>query len=216
MVRLCKKVVGSHDIDRPPKRQARGEQKRARIVAAALRVVERDGLDGVTHRSVAAEAEVPLASTTYYFASKEDLMQAAMELLVAREAESLRDLAQAVMDGDVTVAEGIEGLIAWQASLMREERRAQIAQFELFLRVARTEGGPVAWTEPYRVVARSLFERLGTADPDADARGVVALVNGLSLVQLTDPVEDYESRVLGPTVRRHFAAALSPPPAPPA
>ncbi len=41
--------------------------RRQAILEAALRVIERDGVRGVKHRAVAAEAEVPLAATTYYF-----------------------------------------------------------------------------------------------------------------------------------------------------
>ncbi|WP_439133270.1 TetR/AcrR family transcriptional regulator [Pseudomaricurvus sp.] len=41
--------------------------RRKAILEAALRVIERDGVRGVKHRAVAAEAEVPLAATTYYF-----------------------------------------------------------------------------------------------------------------------------------------------------
>lgn len=41
--------------------------RRQAILEAALRVIEKDGVRGVKHRAVAAEAGVPLAATTYYF-----------------------------------------------------------------------------------------------------------------------------------------------------
>lgn len=41
--------------------------RRKAILEAALRVIERDGVRGIKHRAVAAEADVPLAATTYYF-----------------------------------------------------------------------------------------------------------------------------------------------------
>ena len=44
--------------------------RREAIVEATLRLIDRRGADAVTHRAVAAEAGVPLASTTYHFASK--------------------------------------------------------------------------------------------------------------------------------------------------
>ncbi len=47
--------------------RAKSEQRRRVILEAALRIVAREGIRGVKHRAVAREAEVPLASTTYYF-----------------------------------------------------------------------------------------------------------------------------------------------------
>lgn len=51
-----------------------GRQRRRDILEAALRIMRRDGLRAVSHRLVAAEAGVPLASTTYYFRDLEDLI----------------------------------------------------------------------------------------------------------------------------------------------
>ena len=41
--------------------------RRQRIIDAAIRVVGEKGIAGLSHRSVAAEADVPLGSTTYHF-----------------------------------------------------------------------------------------------------------------------------------------------------
>jgi DNA-binding transcriptional regulator YbjK len=51
-----------------------GRQRRLDILEATLRIMRRDGLRAVSHRTVAAEARVPLASTTYYFSDLEDLI----------------------------------------------------------------------------------------------------------------------------------------------
>ncbi|MEE1930584.1 TetR family transcriptional regulator [Streptomyces sp. TRM 70351] len=53
-------------------------QRRQRIVDAAIRVVGTQGLAGLSHRAVAAEADVPLGSTTYHFATLDDLLVAAL------------------------------------------------------------------------------------------------------------------------------------------
>ena len=45
---------------------------------AALEVVAEKGVEGLTHRKVAAAAGVPLGSTTYHFATLEDLLAAAI------------------------------------------------------------------------------------------------------------------------------------------
>jgi DNA-binding transcriptional regulator YbjK len=41
---------------------------------------------GITHRAVAEEAVVPIAATTYYFASKEELIAEAFRLHAEKEA----------------------------------------------------------------------------------------------------------------------------------
>lgn len=54
-----------------------GLERRQQIIDATLRIIVRDGMRGVRHRAVAAEAKVPLAATTYYFRDIEDLITAA-------------------------------------------------------------------------------------------------------------------------------------------
>lgn len=54
--------------------RASGQRRRLGILEATLRIMARDGLRAVSHRSVAAEAGVPLAATTYYFSDLEDLI----------------------------------------------------------------------------------------------------------------------------------------------
>lgn len=56
------------------------EQRRLAILQATLRVVVRDGVRGVRHRAVAAEANVPLSATTYYFKDIHDLIADAFTL----------------------------------------------------------------------------------------------------------------------------------------
>jgi AcrR family transcriptional regulator len=45
---------------------------------AALEVVAAKGVEGLTHGAVAAVAGIPLGSTTYHFASLDDLLAAAI------------------------------------------------------------------------------------------------------------------------------------------
>ena len=53
-------------------------ERRQRIIDAAIRVVGAKGLAGLSHRTVAAEADVPLGSTTYHFKTLDELMVAAL------------------------------------------------------------------------------------------------------------------------------------------
>lgn len=62
--------------------RAGSEQRRRAILEAALRIIVRDGVRAVRHRAVAAEAQVPLSATTYYFKDIHDLIADAFTLFV--------------------------------------------------------------------------------------------------------------------------------------
>lgn len=81
-----------------PRRQARGVARRDAIVAAAAEIILTQGPDALTHRAVAARAGVPLASTTYYFTSLDDLVGRAGEVVVAGWVERALEVAAAVED----------------------------------------------------------------------------------------------------------------------
>src|ERR1700756_5692615 len=71
-------------------RRPRGTARREALLDAVLRIVADVGVDAVTHRRVAEVAGLPLASTTYWFESKEHLLTAALERAAERDIERLR------------------------------------------------------------------------------------------------------------------------------
>ena len=68
----------------------KGERRRYALVSAAADLLCEGGFDAVRHRAVARRAGLPLASTTYYFSSLDDLIAKAVEHAGSREAEQLR------------------------------------------------------------------------------------------------------------------------------
>src|SRR3954464_6409680 len=109
--------------------------RREQILEAALRIIGREGRQAVTHRAVAEEAGVPLGSTTYYFDSRDDLLQQALEHVAATEVvrygelgeelrtvKSPRELADRLIDELVAAA---------------RDRIAYIAEYELWLEAGR-------------------------------------------------------------------------------
>lgn len=68
----------------PLRRQPRGAARRDAIVEAAAALVIESGPATLTHRTIAQRADVPLAATTYYFASLDDLVGAAGTRLAER------------------------------------------------------------------------------------------------------------------------------------
>lgn len=77
-------------------------QRRERILAGVLEVIARDGVEGISHRKVARAAGVPLSAPSYYFASIEDLLEAAMRDAADRDIAAMRaDFARGVHSADL-------------------------------------------------------------------------------------------------------------------
>ena len=74
----------------------KGERRRHALVSAAAELLSEGGFEAVRHRAVARRAGLPLASTTYYFASLDDLVAKAVEYIGAGEAAQLRSRVQAL------------------------------------------------------------------------------------------------------------------------
>ena len=69
-------------------RQRRHEPgRRERIVATTLEILVNDGLAGLSHRKVAAAADIPLGSITYHFASLDDLAIEAFDRYVSTSSD---------------------------------------------------------------------------------------------------------------------------------
>ncbi|MET9924720.1 MULTISPECIES: TetR family transcriptional regulator [unclassified Streptomyces] len=148
--------------------------RRTRIIDAALRVIAADGIAGLSHRTVAAEADVPLGSTTYHFGSLDELLTAALR-------RSNENFAQALRDSQVCAEPSGPGLADELTRVLGEwfagERGAIELEFELYLAALRRPVlRPVAaeWTA-------SAVELLSTRTDPATARALVALMDGVCL-----------------------------------
>ena len=159
-----------------PTRQARGERRRRAILQAALRVISDHGVDAVSHRTVAEEADVPLASTTYYFESLDELLEGALEMFVDEEAARLTTLAERLDGQDLPPLE--------VARLFRAELAHDVAQFELYVeagRRPRLREAARRSIELYATVAATALRAAGADRPALDPRAFVALFDGYGL-----------------------------------
>lgn len=68
----------------------KGERRRYALVSAAAELLCEGGFEAVRHRSVARRAGLPLASTTYYFSSLDDLIASAVAHVGMLEVAQLR------------------------------------------------------------------------------------------------------------------------------
>ena len=96
---------------RPPS-DLRGEDRRARLVDAALNAFAEHGYEGASLRDIAGRSGVDLALIRYYFGSKEDLWYGALRDLAERLG---RDSRQAIGDDfdSLTATQRLERTIRW-------------------------------------------------------------------------------------------------------
>lgn len=69
----------------------KGVRRQYALVSAAAELLCEGGFDAVRHRAVARRAGLPLAATTYYFSSLDDLIVKAVEHIGALEAQQMRE-----------------------------------------------------------------------------------------------------------------------------
>lgn len=170
----------------------RSEQRRRAIMRATLRVVAEGGLDRVTHRRVAAAAGVPLGSTTYYFASRDDLIRQSFQLYLDESTKVLGDLAREYPE--ITV----ENLVAYLVELARREFERPglvLAEYELILAAARDASlarDLKSWERGRIAELAEWLEQIGASRPVESARSVLQLMRGYELESLTRPDPDPE------------------------
>jgi TetR/AcrR family transcriptional regulator, regulator of biofilm formation and stress response len=84
-----------------PRRSRRHDpERKERIVTAALEVLARDGIAGITHRAIGSAADVPLGSITYHFATLDDIVYQAFETHVDKLASRFEVRLAACNDED--------------------------------------------------------------------------------------------------------------------
>ncbi|MEV0647846.1 TetR/AcrR family transcriptional regulator [Phytomonospora sp. NPDC050363] len=155
--------------------------KRERLVTAAARVLYEQGVEKTTIADIARTAEVPVGNVYYYFKTKDQLVEAAME----EQARALRTMTDA-FEGFATPQERLKALLGGWA-----EQREQAARFgcptgsmssELGKRddglhrsAATVMGLLVEWVERQ-------FTLMGRADARELAVSLVASYQGISLL----------------------------------
>jgi TetR/AcrR family transcriptional regulator, regulator of biofilm formation and stress response len=193
-----------------PGTRARGAARRRAIVEAALTLLGRGGSGAVTHRSVAAEADVPLAATTYYFATKDELVVDAFALAMTEDVAALGAIEPLEADDPPTVPQVAAWLVSYLLTDLADDRATRLVLFELEVEAARRpELAPLsrAWTDAYVRAVSPTLARLGSTDPDRDGWIVVTALAGMELELLASGERDAEA-VLLPAVERLLGALV--------
>lgn len=190
----------------------RNEQRRRRILDATVQIIGREGPGAVTHRAVAAEAGVPLAATTYYFASKAALLDEAFTVSVESDLAELEVLARSMAQSPVSVEGFARSIGRFLVTQLRYRRTMVVAQYELTLEAARDAalGSAVrASVEAYVVLFQEMLAKIGAADPPGDARLLIAVMDGLLLDQLSAPRSPLTADTFTDQLRRFLGGLLT-------
>ncbi len=155
-------------------RPSRADRRDA-VIAATLDVIAAHGVAGVTYRTVAAAAEVPFGSMTYYFASKDELLHAAFERF-AHESFAHMDAATDVAAPDLV--DRLTELVLAEADGRPRDRLLLAEMYVLSYR-----------DERYAELTREWMRR---------ARGAISRVVGDRRARALDVVQE------GLTLQRHF------------
>lgn len=118
----------------------KGERRRLALVDAAADLLLEGGFEAVRHRAVAARAGVPLASTTYYFASLEDLTAAAVEQCGLRELDVMHARVEEASDRECGVESTVELIVDMLIGVFEENpagRDQLVNRYERFVAFAR-------------------------------------------------------------------------------
>jgi AcrR family transcriptional regulator len=168
-----------------PKVVDRSEQRR-QIGAALLGIVARAGLEEVSVRTVAAAAGRSPGAVQKYFATKEEMLQFALDLVNERTLERF-----ATVSRDGSPREQLRELVCATLPL-DADRRAEATVWFSYAAAATHEPRYAAvlakiYTEILAALAAWLEEIGAPGDPDAVARAIIAVSDGLALTMLHQP-----------------------------
>lgn len=155
--------------------------RRARIARAAIEVVADRGIEGLTHRAVAAAAGVPLGSTTYHFRTLDDLLEAALQLAAHDNVEQLRQWERS-LPPETDFATALGDLVT---TYLRDEYRHNVVEHDLYvaaLHRPQLRAVSSAWDN-------ALVELFGSRTDELTGRLLAGLFCGLLMqAALADPV----------------------------
>ncbi len=199
----------------PARVRASAVQRRQDIIEATLRVMARDGLRAVSHRAVASEASVPLASTTYYFRDLEDLIiesflhwsEGQRRDIEAFQVRVLALLSQTRVAGTAeALADAASAYVLDQVRRLRSDRVLEYAFLHEAIRVPRLRAALERQQQGYLDFLREFHAALGSPQPELDAQITNSVLLGLekSALLAQGPVE------IRAVMLRHLQQALRP------
>lgn len=172
------------------------------IVAATVAITAREGVAAVTHRAVAKEAGVSLSSTTWHFAAKADILEAALRWTAEHEVSRIAEIADRLGGAEFDPAAWAEELADWLIGQVTTERDVAVALYRLQIELADSPGA----RRTHQQWGRGLRSVAATVAPELDIRLIVAALDGLRLSVL---LSGEDPGWLRDAVRRQLRALLA-------
>lgn len=170
----------------------KGIRRRARLIAAASELLREGGFDAVRHRAVADRAGLPLASTTYYFESLEDLLVEAATCACHDDEEAIRLRSETVTRrrrGHEATADALAHVFVGDGTT-RDELTTRYEMVVLSARCARLRPVLARRRELLAGLHCTVLEKSGrVGTPDQISR-LMAVLDGAVVGALADSVDD--------------------------
>lgn len=202
------------------------EQRRQAILDAALRIIVRDGVRAVRHRAVAAEADVPLSATTYYFKDIDDLITDTFALFVERGSvfmaefwqgtQTLQQELVARLDGSQQARQQVaDEIAAFTASYIQQqlrERREHLIAERAFEQEALLNPRLHELVRAHREILLQgishFFEMLGSPQPRQDGELLTAVILQMEYRGLIEGAEHLDSQGMLAILKRYIDLVL--------
>lgn len=194
--------------------------RRAVIADAAISTIARNGMRGLTHRAVDRAAGLPEGSASYYFRTRQALLQATVERLAELTSADLL-VGAAMPDGSAVPASpghDLNALAAFAAGLVESwlttGRERLLARYELALEATRRPELRQALVDSgaaIRAVVADRFGAAGVSEPHQRAADFTAFIDGLLFDQIAGAgSRELTSADLRGTIATLLAAVSSP------
>lgn len=188
--------------------QDRSRARRDTLISAAIELFAEGGTRAVTHRAVAARAGVAPATTTYYFASIEDLIREALQAHLDGWIATLSALEPLDMRGQVG-----DDPVASAARLFAVRTPEIVAvQLAIYLAAARDDAlrtTAAQALDAFDHLIRGALVPEHATDPDTLVAGIFALIAGSAVRRQSGRFDEVtEARILvtsiGHLIRGHL------------
>lgn len=187
----------------PGTRAETSQRVRDAIVEATVAIVAREGVSAVTHRRVASEAGVSLSSTTWHYATKADILEAALHAAADHEVARIAAIADRL--GEFDVGAWADALADWLLEQLGPEREATVALYRLQAELLGSPGA-LAVHRQWGSGLRALGDRVLGSGGELDVRLVIAALDGLRMTALASG--EVDERRLRAAVGRQLEALL--------
>jgi DNA-binding transcriptional regulator YbjK len=173
----------------------KGERRRYALVNAAAELLCEGGFEAVRHRAVARRAGLPLASTTYYFSSLDDLIASAVAHIGTLEVAQLRAQVATVSrrrrSADTTADLLVDLLVGSQSETRLTEQL--ISRYERHIACARLPGLREIQRRSLRQridAVAEVIERSGRSVRPELVSALICTVDGAVVSALVDDCQD--------------------------